>query len=128
MRVVAHFGAALVTKQGLDGGVNVQNPRRIQGMPHAFQQRLIHPLLGQLKLRFLFRSLCVTVFRRGRRRNVRQRATQAFVADDVVHSQNLWCNCVAAQAGNMRITPVPVKNRQQPCAQDIGTLGAFGLL
>jgi len=42
---------------------------------------------------------------------MRQSAAQAFIADDLVHAENLRCDFVAPQPRYMRITPLSIQNR-----------------
>src|ERR1700682_848971 len=48
---------------------------------------------------------------------MRQGATQTFIADDLVHAQDLRRHCVTAQADDMSIAPLSIKNRKQPGTQ-----------
>jgi hypothetical protein len=48
VRVVADLGTFLAAVQRFDGGVEVQHPRPIQGLPHAAHQRAAHPRLAGL--------------------------------------------------------------------------------
>ena len=97
--------------EGFDGGIAIENPGGIQSLTHALGQGRVHP--GRA-LRQLGRALGAFNFRAaGRlvRRQMGQRPAQAFIADDFGHAQNLRSDRIAAQARNMRITPLPVQDR-----------------
>lgn len=124
--VVADLGTRLVAVQQFDGGVGIEYPGRAQGFAGALAQGCVHP--GRA-LRQLCRAGGTFFFARAIGlvwRQMRQRAAQAFVADDLVHAEYLGGDTVAAQSGNVRVAPLPVQDRQQPGAKNIHNIGRVG--
>ncbi len=106
VRVVADLGAALLAEQRLDGGIDVQNPRRVQSRLDAGQKLWPKPVPALL------------------RAQTRQGPAQGILADDLAHTKNLRTDPVATQPGNMRVAVVAGQNRQQPGAQNVPYTGS----
>ena len=119
MRVVTYFGTALAAKQCLDRRVDIENPFFIQRILHAFEQRLIHPFVCQGNLGLLPHLRYFVVILLRRRCNLRQGAPQTFVTDDFPKTQHFWRDRILAQACNVRITALTIKNREHPRPQHI---------
>jgi hypothetical protein len=105
VRVVTYLRAALLAEQGFDGGVDVQNPARVQGRLHAGQQLRPQPVPALV------------------RAHPRQRPAQSVLADDLAHAENLRADPVPAQCGDMSIAMLPRQDRQQPGPQNIPLMG-----
>lgn len=119
LRVVAHLGTVLMAVQHFDGGVAIENPRRVQRLLDAFRQRAVHPCRTPRQRRRPSDPFLLTTALRLIRYQMRQGPAQTFVADDLVHAEDLWRHFIAAQPGHLRIAPLPIQNRQQPGAQHI---------
>ena len=114
LRVVAHLSAGLMPIERFDRGVAVENPRGIQRFIHAFGQGRIHPVRAFGHLRRALGTFGFGASARWVRRQRAQRPPQAFVAEDLLHSQNSWRNGITPQTGHVGISPLPIQDRQQP--------------
>ena len=126
MRVVAHFRTRLTAVERFDGRIAVQNPRRAERLLHALGQTCVHPgctagQLGGTLGTFILRAAPERVGRQGA-----QRPPQALVAEYPVHIEDLRGDGIAAQTRDVGITPLTVKNGQQPGTQHIGDRRCVG--
>ena len=88
LRVVGHHGPFLLAIQGLDGGVDVEDPGGVEQGRDAVAQVPIQP--GHA-LRFRDRA---------------QRPAQGVFGDDLVHAEQPRIDPVAADGGDVGIAPV----------------------
>ena len=99
VRVVTYLRAALLPEQGLDSGIDVQYPRRVERTLHAGQKLWPKPMPALL------------------RGHPCQRPAQRIFTDNLAHSKNLRTDPVTAQADDMRVAMVSGENRQIPGAK-----------
>ena len=126
LRVVAHFRTRLTAIERFDGGVAVQNPRGMQRFLHALGQTCVHPgraaghLGGALGTFILWAAPGLV----GRQRA--QRPPQTLIAENPFHVEDRRGDGIAAQTRDVGITPLTVKNGQQPGTQHIGDRRCVG--
>jgi len=100
-RVVAQLGAFLPAVQRLDAGIDVEHPGLAQRLTHRVHQRWAHP----------GRALRLV--------DALERPAQRVLADHLVHAQRLSGHRVAAQRGDVGVTPVPSQQAQHQRAQHV---------
>ncbi|TLD43687.1 MAG: hypothetical protein FAZ92_04054 [Accumulibacter sp.] len=118
-RVVADFGTRLVAVEQLDTGVGVKNPGGVQGFARAFGQGCVHPGGALCQLSRAGRAVFVAAALGLLGSQMRQRAAQAFVADDLAHAEDLWRDGIATQPGHVCIAPLAIQYREQPGAENV---------
>jgi hypothetical protein len=94
--VVSDLGARLVAVEQFDGGVDVENPGLTERFAAALRKRRVHPCRTLCQLRRPGSTLFGAVRLGLVRRQMRQGAAQTFIADDLVHAENLRRDLVAA--------------------------------
>jgi hypothetical protein len=105
MRVITYIRTALLAEQRLDGGIDIQYPRSVQGGLYAGEKLRSKPVPALV------------------RTHPCQRPAQRVLADDLAHTKHLRTDAVTAQAGDMRVAMVPSENRQEPGAEDVSLVG-----
>ena len=111
--VVAHFGPFLMAVEGLDGGIDVQDPRHAQEGGVAFPQVLLLPV-GHGG----FGGGVAVAFGQG--------AAQRIGAGHLAQAQQGGVDAVAAQRADMGIAVMPGQHAQQRGAAEVAHGGGVG--